>query len=152
MPAFSGLLAPYWRQDARGVILGLSLYSTRDHICRAMLEAICFQSVELLSAMQTDAEHPLTVLQVDGGVTNSDICMQIQADLAGCLVKRPEMRENTALGAAACAGVGSGLWTDIADAFKGKQENVKVFKSCITEQERLVRIAKWKSAVEKSFL
>jgi glycerol kinase len=99
VPAFSGLFAPYWRDDARGIITGLTSYTTKNHIALATLEAVCFQSKEIIEAMNSDSGTPLKSIKVDGGLTNSDICMQIQSDFLGIPVERPVMRETTALGA-----------------------------------------------------
>ncbi len=110
MPAFSGLFAPYWRSDARGVIVGLSRFHTKAHLARAALEAICYQSVDVVEAMEADAGVRLDVLKVDGGVTANDLCMQIQADTLGVDVSRPVVAETTALGAAYAAGLACGFW------------------------------------------
>lgn len=91
--AFSGLLAPYWDSEAGGLLIGISAYTTKAHICRATLEAVSFQTRAILEAMRADSDIPLKKLRVDGGVTNSDFAMQIQADLGGFIVERPEMRE-----------------------------------------------------------
>lgn len=105
VPAFSGLFAPYWRTDARGVMVGITSFTNRSHLCRATLEAVCFQSKEVIDSMNNDSGQALRLLKVDGGLTNSDLCMQIQADVLGIDVERPVMRETTALGAALAAGL-----------------------------------------------
>jgi len=110
VPAFSGLFAPYWRSDARGVIVGLSRFNTNAHLARATLEAICFQSRDVADAMTADSGVELHVLKVDGGVTQNDLCMQIQADVLGVPVSRPVVAETTALGAAYAAGLAVGVW------------------------------------------
>ncbi|KAI9103166.1 hypothetical protein DFS34DRAFT_355197 [Phlyctochytrium arcticum] len=148
VPAFSGLFAPHWRDDARGCIVGLTQYATRAHLCRATLEAVCFQSKQVLDAMNADAGTDLALLKVDGGMTNSDLGMQIQADLLGIDVVRPEMRETTALGAALAAGLAVGVWPDL-DHFKPK-EAPQVFKPSVENAEREVRYTQWKKAVERS--
>ncbi len=109
VPAFSGLFAPYWRSDARGVIVGLSRFNTVAHIARAALEAICYQSRDVVDAMVADADLDLQILRVDGGVTLNELCMQIQADVLGVAVSRPVVAETTALGAAYAAGLAVGL-------------------------------------------
>ncbi len=110
VPAFSGLFAPYWRSDARGVIVGLSRFNTVAHIARAALEAICYQSRDVVDAMVADAGLDLKILRVDGGVTANELCMQIQADVLGVPVSRPVVAETTALGAAYAAGLAVGFW------------------------------------------
>ncbi|OCB55001.1 glycerol kinase, partial [Mycobacterium malmoense] len=104
VPAFSGLFAPYWRSDARGAIVGLSRFNTNAHLARATLEAICYQSRDVVDAMAADSGVRLEELKVDGGVTGNDLCMQIQADVLGVDVVRPVVAETTALGAAYAAG------------------------------------------------
>ncbi|WP_432843497.1 glycerol kinase GlpK [Dactylosporangium sp. CA-092794] len=112
VPAFSGLFAPYWRADARGAIVGLSRFDTDAHLARATLEAICYQSRDVVEAMQQDSGVTLEVLKVDGGVTANDLCMQLQADILGVPVSRPAVAETTALGAAYAAGLAAGYWND----------------------------------------
>jgi len=115
VPAFSGLFAPYWRSDARGVIVGLSRFNTRAHLARATLEAICFQTRAVLDAMVQDSGVRLEVLKVDGGATVNDTLMQLQADILGVPVVRPVVAETTALGAAYAAGLAVGFWEDLDD-------------------------------------
>ena len=112
MPAFSGLFAPYWRSDARGAIVGLSRFNTNAHLARATLEAICYQTRDVVEAMEKDSGVTLEVLKVDGGVTANNLCMQIQADILGVPVSRPVVAETTALGAAYAAGLAVGFWSD----------------------------------------
>ncbi len=114
VPAFSGLFAPYWRQDARGVLVGLSQYSTKSHFARAVYEATCFQVVDVINAMQGDSGVPLQRLKVDGGMTASDLLLQTQADLLNLPVVRASNPESTALGAAIAAGLAVRFWTDLA--------------------------------------
>ena len=109
VPAFSGLFAPYWRADARGAIVGLSRFHTNAHLARATLEAICYQTSDVVEAMAADSGVTLDVLKVDGGVTANDLCMQLQADILGVPVSRPVVAETTALGAAYAAGPGGRL-------------------------------------------
>ncbi|CAO3638625.1 unnamed protein product [Mucor hiemalis] len=149
--AFSGLFAPYWRDDARGTICGLTQYTTREHIARATLEAICYQSRAILDAMNKDAGKPLRSLRVDGGVSNSDICMQIQADVLNIEVVRPQMRETTALGAAIAAGLATGLWNSIDDLKEVNKKGRTVFNSTIPEEQREKMYHGWKEAVKRSF-
>ncbi|PVV03886.1 hypothetical protein BB560_001614 [Smittium megazygosporum] len=146
--AFSGLFAPYWRDDARGCIVGLTQYANRGHIARATLESVCFQTKAILDAMNADSGANLTVLRVDGGMTNSDIAMQIQADLLGIDVLRPEMKETTAFGAAIAAGLAVGFWKDKNDILS--QTKSTQFSPSISEKERESLIAGWDRAVKKS--
>ena len=112
VPAFSGLFAPYWRDDARGVIVGLTGYANRGHIARAALEAAAWQSREVVDAANDVADVPFSELRVDGGMTANDLLMQFQADVLGVPVIRPKVTETTALGAAYAAGLATGFWKD----------------------------------------
>ena len=123
VPAFSGLFAPYWRSDARGAIVGLSRYNTNAHLARATLEAICYQSRDVVDAMEADSGVRLEVLKVDGGITQNELCMQIQADVLGVDVVRPVVAETTALGAAYAAGLAVGFWSDPSDLRANWQED-----------------------------
>ncbi len=145
VPAFSGLFAPYWRSDARGVIVGLSRFSTKAHLARAALEAICFQSADVAEAMG----QPLRVLKVDGGVTANELCMQLQADILGVEVSRPSVAETTALGAAYAAGLAVGYWAD-TDELRTHWRESKRWTPQWTEQQRQAARARWKMAVERS--
>ncbi|CAG8567780.1 10807_t:CDS:2 [Dentiscutata erythropus] len=149
--AFSGLYAPYWRDDARGCIVGITQYTRKEHIARATLEATCFQTRAILEAMNNDSGHPLTYLKVDGGMTSSDICMQIQADILGMEVDRPMMRETTALGAAMAAGLAVGVWKSLSDLYNVSSEDNDVFKPQISSNDALQRYQLWQKAVERSF-
>ena len=111
VPAFSGLFAPYWRSDARGVICGLTRYVNRGHIARAALEATAWQTREVLEAMKADSGVPLSALKVDGGMVHNDLLMQFQADVLDVPVIRPNVAETTALGAAYAAGLAVGFWS-----------------------------------------
>jgi glycerol kinase len=115
VPAFSGLFAPYWRSDARGVIVGLTRYVNRGHIARAALEATAYQTREVLEAMNKDSGVPLTSLKVDGGMVYNDLLMQFQADILGVPVVRPKVAETTSLGAAYAAGLAVGFWERLED-------------------------------------
>lgn len=149
--ALTGLFAPYWRDDARGTICGLTQYTKREHIARATLEAVCYQSKAILDAMNKDAGEPLRSLKVDGGVSNSDVCMQIQADILDIEVDRPEMRETTALGAAFAAGLAMGVWNSIEDLHDVNKDGKTTFKSKITDKKRDKMYNGWKEAVKRSF-
>lgn len=115
VPAFSGLFAPYWRSDARGVIVGLTRYINKGHIARAVLEATAYQTREVLEAMEADAQIKLANLKVDGGMVNNQLLMQFQADMLGVPVLRPKISETTALGAAYAAGLATGFWNSLDD-------------------------------------
>lgn len=147
VPAFSGLYAPYWNQEARGVICGIGEDTENGHILRATLEAICYQVRDILDAMAKDCGVPLVRLQVDGGMTSNELLMQLQADLTGLTVLRPTMMEATALGVAMVAGRAVGKWDMLSVQVPlGSVE----YRPLIGEDERDVRYAKWKMAVERS--
>ncbi|MCA2202842.1 glycerol kinase GlpK [Streptomyces griseoincarnatus] len=149
VPAFSGLFAPYWRSDARGAIVGLSRYNTGGHIARATLEAICYQSRDVVEAMEQDSGVHLDVLKVDGGVTANDLCMQIQADVLGVPVSRPVVAETTALGAAYAAGLATGFWSDENELRSHWQES-KRWEPSWDEDRRRQGYEDWKRAVERT--
>src|SRR5688572_20363439 len=149
VPAFSGLFAPYWRSDARGVIVGLSRFHTRAHIARATLEAICYQSRDVVEAMEKDAGVQLDELKVDGGVTANALCMQIQADTLGVEVSKPVVAETTALGAAYAAGVATGFWAS-PDELRENWLEDKRWIPQISEDERAAGYQGWKKAVERT--
>ena len=115
VPAFSGLFAPYWRSDARGVIAGLTRYVNAGHIARAMLEATAYQSREVVEAMNADSGVDLESLKVDGGMVANDLLMQFQSDILDVDVIRPAVAETTALGAAYAAGLAVGMWAEQED-------------------------------------
>lgn len=149
VPAFSGLFAPHWRSDARGVLVGLTRFVNRGHIARAVLEAVCFQSREVLDAMRADSGVALSELRVDGGMTKNALLMQTQADLLGSPVVRPAFVETTALGAAYAAGLAVGLFPDL-EALRGAWKVEQRFEPAIDEDERERRLARWRKAVERS--
>jgi glycerol kinase len=115
VPAFSGLFAPYWKSDARGVIVGMTRYVNKYHISRAALEATAYQTREVLDAMNKDSGVPLTALKVDGGMVYNELLMQFQADILGVPVVRPKVAETTALGASYAAGLAVGFWDNVED-------------------------------------
>ncbi|HBV93226.1 MAG TPA: glycerol kinase, partial [Chloroflexi bacterium] len=121
VPAFSGLFAPYWKSDARGVIAGLTRYVNKGHIARAVLEATAWQTREVLDAMNADSGVALTALKVDGGMVYNELLMQFQADVLGVPVIRPKVAETTALGAAYAAGLAVGFWTEVEELRKNWQ-------------------------------
>ncbi|XP_041774038.1 glycerol kinase [Anopheles merus] len=147
VPAFSGLYAPYWDPEARGVICGITEDTQRGHIVRAALEAVCFQVRDILDAMNNDSGTPLQKLKVDGGMTANATMMQWQADLIGLDVLKPKFVETTALGAAMVAGRAVGKW-DIENV--SVESDSTVFKPQISENERDVRYKRWKMAIERA--
>ncbi|MDQ4112544.1 MAG: glycerol kinase GlpK [Actinomycetota bacterium] len=149
VPAFSGLFAPYWRSDARGVIVGLSRFNTSGHIARATLESICYQSRDVADAMEKDSGVRLEVLKVDGGVTVNELCMQIQADVLGVEVSRPVVAETTALGAAYAAGLAVGFWKD-TDELRQNWNESKRWKPAWSEEQRETGYAGWRKAVDRT--
>ncbi len=149
VPAFSGLFAPYWDMDARGVIVGLTRYVTRAHLVRATLEAICYQSREVLDAMRADAGLALQSLKVDGGAVVNDFLMQLQADILGVPVVRPTVRETTALGAAYAAGLASGLWQNVEE-LRANWAVDRIFEPRWSEDKREAGYAGWRKAVQRA--
>jgi glycerol kinase len=150
VPAFSGLFAPYWRSDARGVIVGLTRFVNSGHIARAALEATAFQTKEVIDAMEIDSGVRLTALKVDGGMVYNGLLMQFQADVLQVPVIRPSIAETTALGAAYGAGLAVGYWCGLSDL---KQNWIKDYEWQPEMDKRSVdqRISRWKKAVKKSF-
>eukprot|EP01018_Ginkgo_biloba_P006750 Gb_05773 [translate_table: standard] len=159
VPAFNGLFAPWWRDDARGVCIGITRFTTKAHIARAVLESMCFQVKEVLNAMKIDAKQQETeslngelLLRVDGGATVNNLLMQIQADLLGSPVVRPADIETTALGAAYAAGLATGVWTEEQIFAAGaKKEEPTVFYPKVGDEERKKRYESWCKAVERTF-
>jgi len=149
VPAFSGLFAPYWRSDARGAIVGLSRFNSNAHVARATLEAICYQSRDVVDAMAADSGVRLEVLKVDGGVTLNELCMQIQADVLGVEVSRPVVAETTALGAAYAAGLAVGYWKDPEDLRANWQESRR-WTPRWTDEQRAAGYAGWQKAVQRT--
>src|SRR6202048_1267552 len=149
VPAFSGLFAPYWRSDARGAIVGLSRFNTNAHLARATLESICYQSRDVVDAMQADSAVRLEVLKVDGGITANDLCMQIQADVLNVDVVRPVGAETTALGAAYAAGLAGGLWAAPNDLRANWQEDKRWSPNWGADQ-REAGYAGWQKAVQRT--
>ncbi len=149
VPAFAGLGAPHWDAHARGAMLGLTRGTTRAHIARAALEAIAFQSAEVLFAMQKDAGMRLKELRVDGGAAANDTLMQFQADILGVPVLRPKIQETTALGAAYLAGLATGVWKDTS-AISRQWALGRRFEPAMKRGEAEARLAGWKRALERS--
>ena len=149
VPAFSGLFAPYWRSDARGVIVGLSRASTKAHLARAALEAIAYQTRDVLDAMSADSKVPLTSMRVDGGATANNLLMQIQSDVMGIEIIRPEVIETTALGAAYAAGIAVGVWKSPDDVRNKWRENHR-WSSTLDPNLRAKKYAQWTKAVQRT--
>jgi glycerol kinase len=149
VPAFSGLFAPRWRDDARGVIVGLTAYANQGHIARATLEATAWQSKEVVDAANAEADVPFTDLRVDGGMTVNELLMQFQADVLGVPVIRPEVTETTALGAAYAAGLAVGYWSD-QDELRERWSEDKRWEPQMSVEDREAGYAKWQKAVERS--
>jgi glycerol kinase len=147
VPALTGLGAPHWRAEARGLITGLTRGTTKAHIARAALEAIALQNVDLVTAMQADAGITINNLRVDGGAAANDLLMQIEADLIGVQIFRPEMVESTALGAAKLAALGVGL----PPAEKGGETTrMRMFSPSMPAERRAEMLARWATAVGKA--
>jgi glycerol kinase len=149
VPAFSGLFAPYWRADARGAIVGLSRFHTGAHLARATLEAICYQTCDVVEAMEKDSGVQLDVLKVDGGVTANALCMQLQADILGVDVSKPVVAETTALGAAYAAGLAVGFWSD-ADELREHWQEAQRWTPRLSDAQRQAGYAGWQKAVQRT--
>lgn len=155
VPAFPGLFAPYWRSDARGLIVGLTQYTSKEVLCRAALEAVCFQTREVLDAMQSDSKYELSSLLVDGAMSQNNLLMQMQAELLGIPVLRPSMLDCTALGAAVLAAQADGieLWENRLEAKHDKAYYVSSLDKFLpgsSAEERDIRFSRWKEGVYRS--
>ena len=150
VPAFSGLFAPYWRSDARGVIVGLTRYINKGHIARAALEATAFQTREVLDAMEKDSGVTLKSLKVDGGMVYNELLMQFQADILGVPVVRPSVSETTALGAAYAAGLAVGFWGDLDD-LRANWQIDKTWEPRMPQDQKASLYQGWLKAVERTF-
>ncbi|MFE4254608.1 glycerol kinase GlpK [Streptomyces sp. NPDC056910] len=150
VPAFSGLFAPYWRSDARGVVTGLTRYVTKAHLARAVLEATSWQTREVVDAMYQDSGVQITTLKVDGGMTKNNLLMQHQADVLGVPVIRPRVSETTCLGAAYAAGLATGVWNDL-DELKAHWQRDAEWTPSMEGATREREYRNWRKAVEKSF-
>jgi glycerol kinase len=150
VPAFSGLYAPYWRSDARGVIAGLTRYVNRGHIARATLEATAWQTREVLDAMNADSGVALTALKVDGGMVHDELLMQFQADVLGVPVIRPKVAETTALGAAYAAGLAVGFWS-APDDLRANWASDREWRPTMEPARREKEYGLWKKAVTRTF-
>jgi glycerol kinase len=149
VPAFSGLFAPHWRPDARGALVGLTRFVNKGHIARAALEAVAFQTLEVLDALNADSGVNLTELKVDGGMIQNNTLMQFQADLLGVPVISPVINETTALGAAYAAGLAVGFWEDL-DQLRSRWREGKRWTPNMEDSVRQHYIAQWKKAVTKT--
>jgi glycerol kinase len=149
VPAFAGLGAPHWNQDARGTIVGITRGTTSSHIARAALDSIAYQTLDVLLAMQKDSGIDIRELRVDGGATVNDQLMQFQSDLLQSKVVRPKITETTALGAAYLAGLAVNYWTDIKEVKKQWQMD-RTFSPLIKEKDTLSLIKGWHRAVNAS--
>jgi len=149
VPAFSGLFAPHWRSDARGVIVGLTRFANRGHLARAVLEATAYQTRDVADAMVADSGVEITELRVDGGMTTNELLMQFQADILGVEVHRPKNIETTATGAAVAAGLDNGFWEDLSilDTQRG---DLTVFKPKMEQEEADYLYGEWKRAIKRS--
>jgi glycerol kinase len=150
VPAFSGLFAPYWKNDARGVIAGMTRYVNKGHIARATLEATAWQTREVLDAMNADSGVALTALKVDGGMVYNELLMQFQADVLGVPVIRPTVAETTALGAAYAAGLAVGFWKEVED-LRANWGKDKEWDPKMAHEEIEREYTQWKKAVTRTF-
>ena len=149
VPAFAGLFAPYWRSDARGVIAGLTGFSNRNHICRAVLESTAFQAHDIFKAIEADSGIKMTALKVDGGLTNSKPLMKFQSDILGIPVIRPQVIETTALGAAYAAGISVGVFNDL-DELAGHWKEERRWEPAMDEETRASKVGFWNKAVSRT--
>ena len=149
VPAFSGLFAPYWRGDARGVLVGLTRSTTKAHIARATLESICYQTRDVMDAMAKETGTTLTTLRVDGGITLNSLCMQMQADILQVKISRPEINETTSLGAAYAAGLAVGVWKNFDDLKSQWSESAQWLPDQKSDLANRGYV-RWKKAVEKT--
>ncbi|MDE2577395.1 MAG: glycerol kinase GlpK [Hyphomicrobiales bacterium] len=149
VPAFSGLYAPHWRMDARGLIAGLTRFSNKGHIARAALEAVAYQTREVIDAMTRDSGVAIEQLRVDGGMAANDLLMQFQADILSAPVVRPHIVETTALGAAYAAGLATGFWSSTGAMIDNWRAD-KRWTPDMTDQDRARLFASWKKAVDRS--
>ena len=148
VPAFVGLGAPYWDENARGVLVGITRGTTREHLVRATLESIAYQTRDVVECVQQDSGLELAALRVDGGATANDFLMQLQADILGAPVERPALTETTAKGAAALAGLGVGFWRDRSQL--ASVGELTVFEPKLDPARREALYANWKRAVERA--
>ena len=149
VPALTGLGTPYWDPYARGTIVGISRGTTRAHIVRATLEAMAFQTVDVLEAMKKDAALSIPALRVDGGACANNLLLSLQSDLSGLPILRPACSESTALGAANLAGLSTGVYDSLADIKACRGEGT-LFHPSISNEERAARLTRWHEAIERA--
>jgi len=149
VPAFSGLFAPRWRSDARGVIVGLTRFINKGHIARAALEATAFQTLEVLDAMEKDSGVQLKALKVDGGMVVNDLLMQFQADILNTPVVRPRVAETTALGAAYAAGLAVGFWRN-TDDLRSNWQVERTWQPQMPAEQRKKLYQGWLKAIDRT--
>ncbi|NIO06530.1 MAG: glycerol kinase GlpK [Deltaproteobacteria bacterium] len=149
VPAFSGLFAPYWRDDARGAILGMSHHTNKGHLARATLEATAFQTREIVDAMEKDVGRDIKTLKVDGGMVVNELLMQFQSDVLGIPTVRPRITETTSLGAAYAAGLATGFWKDMS-ALRRYWRQEKTWKPRMPKRRRETLYKDWKKAVSRT--
>mmetsp|Transcript_11524 Transcript_11524/g.11607 ORF Transcript_11524/g.11607 Transcript_11524/m.11607 type:complete len:329 (-) Transcript_11524:226-1212(-) len=150
VPAFAGLFAPYWRSDARGCIVGMTATHSKNHICRAALEATAYQALDVFDAINKDSGTTLKSLKVDGGMTANNLLMQFQSDMISVPVVLPQVSETTAIGAAFAAGLAVDVWQSVED-IKSMWSANKTWKPSMEPKERACYIKGWKKAITKSF-
>ena len=150
VPAFSGLYAPYWKHNARGVIAGLTRYTNKGHLARAVLEATAFQTREVVEAMEQDAGVPVGVLRTDGGMVENELLMQFQSDILDRDVVRPKVKETTALGAAYAAGLAVGFYASLED-LRAQWAVDHTWRPQMEAGRREKMYSFWKKAVTRSF-
>ncbi len=151
VPAFSGLGAPYWDMEARGLLCGLTRGTSRAHLVRAVLESIAYQSRDVFEAMNADSGVPLQVLRVDGGAAANNFLMQFQADLTGVPVDRPMLVESTAMGAAFLAGLAVGFWSAPEEVESARRQE-RLFPPQMAEAQRAALYAGWQQAVRRALV
>jgi len=149
VPAFSGLFAPYWRPDARGVVVGMARFHTKAHLSRATLEAICYQTRDVVDVMREESQKTLNELHVDGGITANSLCMQIQADVLGMNIVRPESLETTSHGVAFAAGLAVGFWSDRDEVHRLVRTGI-TWTPLQNETQRHAGYESWKKAVQRT--
>jgi glycerol kinase len=149
VPAFSGLYAPHWREDARGVIAGLTRFANRGHIARAALESVAYQTRDVMAAMERDSGIKLLELRVDGGMVANDTLMQFQADMLAVPVIRPQVAETTALGVAYAAGLATGMWRNIEE-LRGQWREGRRWVPAMPSEQREKLYRTWQKAVQRS--
>ena len=149
VPAFTGLGAPHWDSEARALLCGMSRGTNKAHIARAALESIAFQVSDVLTAMQADIQQPLKELRVDGGASQNDMLMQFQADILNVPVLRPKMQESTAWGAAAMAGLRSGVFSSLDEIAQSWQLE-RAFEPKMSQDQREFHLQQWQSALKRA--